>query len=90
VDLKTRTTTYVNEDMTWLGSAHGTETGDTITLDLSLFTAATHFPNGYIPSGMTLGKVTASGAYGPYNNGLANHGLDAPGIADLAGYIKYV
>lgn len=68
MDLKTRTTTYVNEDMSWLASAHGTETGDTVTLDFSLFTAGTHFPNGFIPAGMMLGKVTATGAYGPYSD----------------------
>jgi hypothetical protein len=72
VDFVIRTTTYLSEDMTWLGSAHGTNTADTITLDLSLFTAGTHFPNGFIPAGMTLAKVTASGAYGPYNNALSN------------------
>lgn len=71
MDFVIRTTTYISEDMTWLASAHGTSTADTITLDLSLFTAGTHFPNGFIPAGMTLGKVTATGVYGPYNNALA-------------------
>ena len=72
MDLNVRTTTYVQDSDKWLGSAHGTDTAHTITLDMSLFTEATHFPNGFIPSGMTLGKVTASGKYGPYNNALAN------------------
>lgn len=71
MDLKTRTTSYITEDMTWLGSAHGTETGDTITLDLSKFTAGTHYPNGFLPAGICLGKITATGAYGLYDNALA-------------------
>lgn len=35
----------------WLGSAHGTGNAQTGTLNISAFTDATHFPNGYIPSG---------------------------------------
>lgn len=66
MDLVVRTTSSISEDQSWLGSAHGTETGDPITLDLSTFTAGTHFPNGFLPSGMCLGKITASGAYGLY------------------------
>ena len=38
------------------------------TLDLSKFVKATHYPNGFIPSGVPLGKVTATGKYGPYDN----------------------
>lgn len=68
MDLVVRTTNYTQGDQKWLGSAHGTNTADTITLDLSLFTSGTHFPNGFIPSGMSLGKVTATGVYGPYSN----------------------
>lgn len=68
MDLKIRETTYSQGNQKWLGSAHATDTADTITLDLSLFTAGTHFPNGYIPSGMSLGKVTATGVYGPYSD----------------------
>jgi len=36
------------------------------TIDVTLFTAAQHFPNGFIPSGTVLGKVTATGLLGPY------------------------
>lgn len=39
-----------------------------VTLDISKFTQATHFPNGYIPSGCAIAKVTATGLYGPYDN----------------------
>lgn len=36
-------------------------------LDFSLFTAATHYPDGFIPSGVVLAKVTATDRYGPYS-----------------------
>lgn len=36
------------------------------TLDIALFTAAQHYPNGYLKSGAVLGLVTATGKLGPY------------------------
>lgn len=66
MDISVRTESFTVEDQSWLGSAHGTDSTETITLDLSLFTAGTHYPNGYIPSGMCLGKRTSNGLYGPY------------------------
>ena len=57
----------------WLLSTYGTETNKTITLDISQFGAGTYtaaangVPN-VIPSGTPLGKVTASGLYGPYDS----------------------
>jgi hypothetical protein len=68
MDLIVRQTDYLTGNQKWLGSDHGTNNADTITLDFSLFTAGTQFPNGYIPSGMSLGKVTATGVYGPYSD----------------------
>lgn len=67
-------TAYQVEQRGWLAGPHGTEPGATpsITLDISLFTAGTHYPNGFIPSGTVLGKVTATGLYGPYDNSLSN------------------
>lgn len=35
----------------WLGSAHGTGNAPTGTPDVSAFTAATHYPEGYLPEG---------------------------------------
>lgn len=63
-----QTESYVAEDRSWLASRHGTDVTQTITLDVSAFTANTHYPNGYIPSGVVLGKITATGLYGPYSN----------------------
>lgn len=60
------TEAFYQEDQTWLGSAHGTSMGRPVTLDVSAFTANTHYPNGYFPSGIPLAKITASGLYGPY------------------------
>lgn len=57
------------DDFSWIGSQHGLETGLPITLDTALFTAAEHYPMGWIRSGTPLGKVTATGLYGPYSGG---------------------
>lgn len=56
---------WLPEDRSWLGSAHGTESTVTITLDISAFTANTHYPNGFIPSGTVLARLD-TGIYGPY------------------------
>lgn len=63
---------FTNDDHSWLANRMGLDTMRPITLDLALFTKATHFPNGFIPSGVALAKVTATSRYGPYNNALAN------------------
>lgn len=59
----------------WLAARKGFDTCRSITLDLSKFVAA-HYANGFIPSGTVLGKVTATGLYGPYDNA-ANDGREA-------------
>lgn len=81
MDLTLRTETFQNEDQSWLASEHGTSSARSITLDKSAFTAGTHYPNGYFPSGLPLGKITASGKYGPYNNAAAD------GTDTLAGFL---
>ena len=68
MDLSLRTETFGQDDQSWLGSAHGTESARSITLDVSTFTAGTHYPDGYLKSGLPLGKITASGKYGLYND----------------------
>lgn len=37
-------------------------------IDFALFTAGTHYPDGYLQSGQVLGRVTATGRLGPYSN----------------------
>ncbi len=58
----------------WLASLHGTDQTETITLDLSKFTSGTHYtpsadpaqPYSRFLSGVAVGKITASGLYGPF------------------------
>ncbi len=73
---------WVTDDPSWLGSAHGTDATETGTVDTSLFTAGTHYPDGYLPSGTPLGKVTATGLYGPYTPG-----DDPAGLGTLVGFL---
>jgi hypothetical protein len=72
LDLTVRTVTYAGSDHSWLGSQHGTEANRSVTLDLSKFDFASTFTSKMIPSGVVLAKITASGLYGPYNDGLSN------------------
>lgn len=53
-------------DKSWLRTRMGLQDMMPITLDISAFDAE-HIVNGYIPSGIVLGKITAGGKYGPYN-----------------------
>jgi hypothetical protein len=52
-----------SEDQSWLASAHGTQEMDSITMD-GVLTAAV-FPSGLVPSGIPVGRVTATGRYAP-------------------------
>jgi hypothetical protein len=74
-DISVTTTAYQVEKRSWLLSEHGTEPGTTpgVTLDVSAFTAATHYPNGYLLSGIALGVISASTSgdkitVGPYDD----------------------
>lgn len=68
MDLSLRRESFLVDDQSWLGSEHGTQATESITLDTSAFTANTHYPNGFFKSGLPLGKITATGLYGPYDN----------------------
>lgn len=81
MDLTIRTETFTQDDQSWLGSAHGTDMARSITLDTSAFTSGTHYPGGFFPSGLPLGKITASGKYGPYND------ASSDGTEVLAGFL---
>jgi hypothetical protein len=59
---------FGSDDQSWLGSAHGTDATETISLDTSTFTKGTHYPDGYFRSGIPLGLITATKKYGPYND----------------------
>lgn len=56
--------TFGGGDQSWLGSSHGIHECRTETLDISTFTAGTHFTAGYIKSGTPVAKV--GGVLVPY------------------------
>lgn len=58
--------------------AQMTATGATVSTTTAGATA--HYPNGYIPSGIVLGKITASGLYGPYIEGAGDGRETAAGL----------
>lgn len=74
-DITVRSHSYQVDNREWLIGQHGVDVTPSVTLDISKFTAGTHYPNGFIPSGTRLGKVTTSGLYGPYDN-TANDGRE--------------
>ncbi|GGQ81258.1 head decoration protein [Streptomyces flaveolus] len=75
MDLSLTTQTFGVDDQSWLGSEHGTQATEPVTLDTSTFTAGTHYPNGYFRSGIPLGQITAGGKFGPYD-GAATDGRE--------------
>lgn len=79
-DISVRSTSYQVDDRAWAIGTHGFDITPSVTLDLTKFTKATHFPNGYIPSGTVIAKITASGLYGPYDDALANGQEVASGL----------
>ncbi|MFF1417640.1 head decoration protein [Streptomyces sp. NPDC058280] len=68
MDLSLKTESFTQDRRDWLGSAHGTDAPVSASLDVTKFTAGTHYPDGYIKSGVPLGKITATGLYGPYDD----------------------
>ncbi|WP_399932263.1 head decoration protein [Streptomyces kanamyceticus] len=68
------TTVTVTADRDWLASRHGTDSTETITLDLDKLTKHVHYveptaaqPHGFVRSGVPVGGITASGLYGAYD-----------------------
>jgi hypothetical protein len=68
MDLTLRTQSFGSDDQSWLGSEHGTGATESVVLDTSLFTAGTHYPDGFFKSGIPLGRITTGGKYGPYSD----------------------
>lgn len=73
--------TFGSGDQSWLGSTHGIHECRTETVDISAFTAGTHYPDGYIPSGTPVAKV--GGVLVPYDK--TEGTTTAAGV--LAGFI---
>lgn len=83
IDISPRSTSGpISDDPSWIGGGHGLDTNMTVTIDTALFTAQTHFPNGFIPSGTPIAEVTATGLYGPYTPG-----DDPAGLGTLYGFL---
>ena len=59
------TETFGAGDQSWLGTSHAIANCRTEKLNVSAFTKATHFPDGYLPSGLPVSKV--DGALVPYD-----------------------
>ena len=68
MDLSITSETFGGEDQSWIGAAHGIDLARSVTFDTSAFTEGTHYPSGYIRSGTPVGRITATGLYGPYDN----------------------
>ncbi|MFG1872145.1 hypothetical protein [Micromonospora arborensis] len=69
MDISLRTTEFYVEDRSWLASRDGTDVTQGMTLHLPSFNANTHFPKGFIPSGVVVARITSgvgAGLYGPY------------------------
>jgi hypothetical protein len=79
-DITVRSSSWQVDNREWAIGTHGHDLTPSVTLDVSKFTKATHFPNGYIPSGTLLGKVTATGLYGPYVEGAGDGREVARGV----------
>lgn len=78
-DISVSTTQYQVEDRSWHLSQLGSGPGENpnVVLDVSAFTPGTHYPNGYFPSGLPLGVITAASdanktVVGPYDNAAAD------------------
>ncbi|MGP5048736.1 head decoration protein [Glutamicibacter ardleyensis] len=54
MDLTIKRESFGQDDQSWLGSAHGTSAAQSITLDVSTFTAEEHYPEGWLKSGLPL------------------------------------
>lgn len=63
---KLRTESFGAGDQSWLASSHAIWNGRTEKLDISAFTEADHYPNGYIPSGTPVAEV--GGVLVPYDS----------------------
>lgn len=60
-----KTETIGGGNVSWLGSDHGIHNCRTSTLDVATFTAGTHYPNGFFPSGLPV-NVANEGQVKPW------------------------
>lgn len=67
MDLQTKSESWGVDDQSWLASRHGLDSARSITLDASAFTKGTHYPDGFLKSGIPLARRAADGLHVPYN-----------------------
>jgi hypothetical protein len=83
-DITVSTSTFLPADRPWLLFEAVGHQGPVSTwfgvLDFALFTAGTHYPDGFLPSGLVLGQVTTGGKLGPYSNAASDGTQTAVGI----------
>jgi hypothetical protein len=79
LDISMQTRAYQVGDRRWLLAEPDVKFNET--LDISKFTAGTHFPNGFIPSGTVVGRVTATQLLGPYLDAASDGTQTAVGIS---------
>ena len=83
-DIAVTSVSYQPSDRPWLLFEAKGELGPVSTTDgtinFALFTSGTHYPNGYIPSGTVVGKVTTGGRIGPYDNAASDGRQTAVGF----------
>jgi hypothetical protein len=80
VDLKVRSTTYGGMSYRHMKTSRGVDHATTVTLDLSAFDFETDLTDEKIPSGTVLGKITASGKYGAYDDAAGDGRATAVGL----------
>lgn len=85
MDLSVRREVEGRSDNSWLGSAHGTDATQTISVDTGTFTAATHYPDGYLVSGLPLAVTGTDAETGTDIYGLWTVNATTP--VDLAGFL---
>lgn len=78
-DIGLQSSTYQVPNRTWHKSREGIGYKPNATLDITKF-ASDRYPNGFIPSGCVVGKVTATGLYGPYDNAASDGTEVAAGL----------
>lgn len=81
-------TDFGHASASFLASEHSMSKRIGITLDADLMTADSN-GNKYLMAGTAIGKVTASGLYGPYNNGLGDGRQTGVGLLEHDVNLKY-
>jgi hypothetical protein len=82
MDINVLTTSYQVEKRDWyLGTADQPGFTRNVKVDVSAFTSGTHYPNGFIPSGVPVGIITAQSSaaltvVGPYDDSATGTGRE--------------